>query len=279
MNGTYQLTAFVRTSVKIKNAILKVSDFGGKELTAKINVTKKWTKISIPVVEVRNNQISLSVSANGNGNEWIEVDNIEFMKPVLAGNKIAKQVPFWQNDAPIWQLAMKEPITFTGDQKFFFFARNVGYGDSITIDFRLNAAEMANTVPIARMPKTGDSGWAIQLRNDGALIFSIGSVENRHELIAPNAYKAGVPVDISCVFVNGSALIYANGKLLKNDTGIIQNTKDATAAGRLGTVDQNFEAVGDVVMQNDKNSAASSKLKNFKGTLQYVKMYNRVLRE
>jgi len=277
MNGKYLLTAYVRTSSKINNAILKVSGFGGKELAAKIDVSRKWTKISIPVIEVRNNQIFCTVSADGNANEWVEIDNIEFMKPALKGEAIVKQQPFWEKDAPMWQLAMKEPVTFTGDQKFFFFARNVGYGDSITINFRLNAAEMANTVPIARMPKKGDSGWAIQLRNDGALVFSIGSVENRYEVIAPNAYKVGVPVDISCVFVNGTAMIYADGKLLKKDTSITQNTKDDTAAGRLGTVDQNFEAVGDVVMANDRKTIQPTKLKNFKGTLQNVKMYNRIV--
>ncbi len=279
MNGTYQLTAFVRTSKKIKNAVISVSGFGGNVLSAKIEPTAKWTKITIPAIEVTNNQVSTVVLADGNANEWVEIDNIEFMKPALAGQKIAKQQPFWIKDAPLWQLAMKEPITFTGDQKFYFFDRNLGYGDSITVKFRMNAAVMANTVPIARMPKTGDAGWAIQLRKDGGLVFSIGSVANHRDVVAPNAYIAGKTVDISCVFANGTALIYANGKLLKKETGITQNTKDATAAGRLGTVDQNFETVGDVVLESDKKIVGSSKLQNFKGTLQQVKMYNRVVKD
>ncbi len=278
MNGTYQLTAYVRTSAKIKNAVIKVSDFGGKELSAIIQPASKWTKITIPAIEVTNHQVSFVVSADGNANEWVEIDNIEFMKLALKGQKMAKQLPFWEKDAPMWQLATKEPVTFTGDQKFFFFARNVGYGDSITVNFKLNAAVIANTVPIARMPKKGDSGWAIQLRQDGTLVFSIGSEANHHDVIAPNAYKAGKAMDVSCVFVNGTALIYANGKLLKKESGITQNTKDATAAGRLGTVNQKFETVGDVVLESDKKSVESSKFQNFKGTLQNVKMYNRVLR-
>ncbi len=275
MNGTYQLTAYVRTSAKIQNAAVQVSDFGGQAITAKIEPSAKWTKISIPAIRVTNNRISFVISAKGKADEWVEIDDIQFMKPALKGQKIAKQPPFWEKDAPMWKLAMKEPITFTGDQKFYFFARNVGYGDTITVKFRLNAAEMANTVPMARMPKKGDSGWAIQLRNDGALIFSIGSVANRHDVVALNAYKAGKPVDISCVFAGGTASIFANGKLLKRETGITQNTKDATAAGRLGTVDQNFDAVGDVVMENDRKAIEPTKLKNFKGTLQNVRMYNR----
>jgi hypothetical protein len=278
MNGTYQLTAYVRTSAKIKNAAIKVSGFGGKELAANIQPASKWTKITIPAIEVSNHQISFVVSADGNAGEWVEFDNIEFMKPALKGEKIAKQQPFWKKDAPMWQLATKEPVTFTGDQKFFFFSRNVGYGDSITVNFTLNAAVMANTVPIARMPKTGNSGWAIQLRNDGALVFSIGSMANHTSVVAPNAYMAGKPVSISCVFVNGTAMISANGKLLKQESGITQDTKDKTAAGRLGTVDQNFNTVGDVVLESENKTALPDKMQNFKGKLSNVKMYNRVLK-
>jgi hypothetical protein len=197
----------------------------------------------------------------------------------LKGQKVAKQQPFWEKDAPMWQLATKEPVTFTGDQKFFFFARNVGYGDSITVNFTLNAAHMANTIPIARMPNKGDSGWAIQLRQDGALVFSIGSETNHHDVIAPGVYRAGQAVDVSCVFVNGTALIYANGKLIKKESGISQNTKDATAPGRLGTVNQKFNTVGDVVLESDKKNIGPSKFTNFRGTLQNVKMYNRVLKK
>jgi len=276
-NGTYQLTAFVRTSATLKNAKLIVSGFGGKELVLAVKPSSKWTKISIPAVEVTNHQVSIYIMAEGNAEEWLEVDDIQFLKPALKGQIVAKQPPFWAKDALLWQLAIKEPITFTGDQKFYFFARNLGYGDSITMDFRLNASEMQHAVPIARMPMKGDAGWAIGLRKDGAVVFSIGSVANHRDVVAANAYVAGKPVDIRCVFVTGTAWIYANGKLLRKESGIVQTTKDATAAGRLGTVDQNFEAVGDVVMENDKKTAEPTKMQNFKGTLQFVKLYNRVI--
>lgn len=279
MNGTYQLTAYVHTSATIKNATIKVLGFGGKEIAANIQSTAKWTKITIPDIEVTNNQISVVISADGNANEWIEIDDIQFMKPALKGQKMDKQQPFWAKDAPMWQLAIKEPIVFTGDQKFYFFDRNVGYGDSISVNFTMNAALMANTIPIARMPKKGDSGWAIQLRKDGALVFSIGSLANHHDVVAPHAYVAGKPVSIRCVFTSGKAMIYANDKLLKTETGITQNTKDDTAAGRLGTVDQNFETVGDVVLESDKKGAEYSKIQNFKGILQFVKIYNEVLKK
>jgi hypothetical protein len=66
--------------------------------------------------------------------------------------------------------------------------------------------------------------------------------------------------------------------LLKSVSGIPQNTKDATAAGRLGTVDQNFDAVGDVLMANERKTAEPEKLQNFKGELSNVKIYNKLLK-
>ncbi len=111
------------------------------------------------------------------------------------------------------------------------------------------------------------------------VLFSIGSLANHHDMVAPHAYVAGKPVSIRCVFTSGKAMIYANDKLLKTETGITQNTKDDTAAGRLGTVDQNFETVGDVVLESDKKGAEYSKIQNFKGILQFVKIYNEVLKK
>ncbi len=278
MNGDYQLSAYVRTSAKLKNAVIRVSELGGDDWVVPIRSSKKWTKIMLPRINVTNHKVSLTIEVEGNADEWLEIDDIQFMKPALKGQKIAKQQPFWPKEAPIWQLAIKEPITFTGDQKFYFFDRNVGYGDAITVNFRINAAEMANTIPLARMPKKGDSGWAIQLRKDGGLVFSIGSEANHHDVIAPNAYKAGKAADIRCIFVSGTAFIYVDGKLLNTATGITQNTKDDTAAGRLGTVDQNFDAVGAVVMANE-NKTIDQQWHNFKGTLQFVKIYNKVLKK
>ena len=278
MNGTYQLTAYVRSSVSIKNASINVSDFGGNKLTLAISPISNWTKIKIPVIKVKNNQILVAVSAEGNSNDWLEIDDIQLMKSIQKDQEMAKQPPFWKANEPIWQLATKEPITFTGDQKFFFFDRNVGYGDSITVNFTLKALVMANTIPIARMPKTGDSGWAIQMLKNGSLMFSIGSMANHTSVVVPNAYSAGKPVNISCEFALGKAMVYANGKLLKTVAGIPQNTKDATAAGRLGTVNQNFDAVGDVVMVNENKTADWEKLQNFKGELSNVKMYNKLLK-
>ena len=277
MNGNYQLSAMVRTSGKLNKATIKAFGFGGIDVEKSIQSAAKWTKISIPV-EVKNNRITIAISANGEANEWLEIDDVQLMKPASEKHNDSKLLPFWTKNEPVWQLAINEPITFTGDQKFYFFDRNVGFGDSITISMSVNATEMANTVPIARMPKKGESGWAVQLKEDGGLIFCIGSIENHYNMVVPNVYKAGKPVMISCIFSLGIASVYSNGKLLKTETGISQNTKDATAAGRLGTVNENFDAVGAVVMENEKKKSEPVKTRNFRGTLQHIKIYNKVVK-
>jgi hypothetical protein len=275
MNGTYQLTAQVRSSGGQKQALLQAYGFGGKETSIPILKADQWTSVSLPV-QVVNNTVTIAVTSDGEADQWLEIDDIKFMKPLPKGQKPTKPEPHLKPDAPIWQLAIREPIEFTGDQKFYFFDRNVGFGDSITVAFNVNANEQANMVPIARIPKSGTSGWAMQLKADGGLIFRIGSVENHSDVVADGIYKPGQVSSIKCVFQNGTASIFHNGALVKTETGIRQNTKDATAAGRLGTVGPAFEAVGDVVIEVGKSERETVRMKNFRGTLQHVRIYNGV---
>jgi hypothetical protein len=275
MNGTYQLSASVRSSGGYKVAKLRAYDFGGKEVSVSIPKSDQWTTIKLPVT-VKNHKLTIELTATGEPDQWIEIDDINFMKPLLNGQKTTTPAPYLKPDAPIWQLAIREPMEFTGDPKFYFFDRNVGFGDSITVAFDINAAERANMIPIARIPKTGASGWAIQLKADGGLIFRIGSVENHRDVVAEAVYKPGQTSAVKCVFQNGTASIYREGTLVKTESGITQTTKDATAAGRLGTVGPAFEAVGDVVMEVAKSERETAKMKNFRGTIQHVKIYNSV---
>lgn len=276
MNGEYELTAMVRSTGGQKEAKLIASGFGGADMSVKIPKSDNWTLIKLSKVKVINNKITISISAEGGANQWLEIDDINLMKPLPKGQKTPQQQPFFKKNAPVWQLATKDPIVFTGNQKFYFFDRMVGFGDSITVSFDLKADTQANMTPIARIPKKGESGWAIQLQADGSLLFRIGSIENHRDIIAPNAYEVGKVASFKCVFHNGTASIFKNGQLLKTESGIKQNTKDATAAGRVGTVGQDFEAVGEVVMEVGKNDKENTKMKNFRGSIQHLKIYNEV---
>ena len=277
MNGEYQLSAMVRSSGGQTSAYIKASDFGGKDLIMKVPASDKWARVQLPPIKVTNHQITISIASEGGPDQWMEVDDVIFMKPLGKGNEIIRAKPFANLNAPIWQLAELEPIQFIGDQKFYFFDRNVGYGDTITIDMDIQAAELANMTPIARIPKTGNSGWAIQLKKDGGIIFRIGSIENHTDVEVDNIYEQDKMVHLTCVYENGKAFIYKSGQLVKQQIGIKHSTKDATAAGRVGTVGKDFEAVGDVVMQVGTTDKENTKLKNFSGSMQHLRIYNKRL--
>ena len=153
----------------------------------------------------------------------------------------------------------------------------MGYGDSISVLFDLTADIYANMTPIARIPKQGNSGWSVQTTVSGGLIFRIGSVEQHHDVFVDHVYEPGKTVSIALVFENGNALVYKNGQLLKKEFVGAFNTKDATAAGRVGTVGKEFEAVGEVVMQVGKEDKESSAMKNFRGRLQHIRIYNKIV--
>lgn len=274
MNGEYTLTAMVRSSGGQTEARLKANGFGGNEVYADITANSTWTKISIPRVKVANHRINIDITATGAAGQWLEIDDINFMKPVAEGQEPPTSAPFKTLGEPMWVLAEKEPIKFTGDEKFYFFARNVGFGDAMSVSFKLNADIMANMTPIARIPKTGTSGWAIQLNEDGSLIFRIGSVENHTDVLASKVYSAGEPVNICCVFNKGTAFVFVNGKPVTKVSGIPQFTKDGTAAGRLGAVGSAYSAVGDVVLPDSTIINTNNTMKNFKGTIQHLKVYN-----
>lgn len=277
-NGNYSLTAMVRRSSGSQSASLRVSNSGGPESTVEIAAGETWTKVSIPEISITNHTATLSIQASGEAMQWLEIDDVRFMKPALPDQKVRDPQPFVVCGDPIWSLARKEPITFKGDDKFYFFDRNVGYGDAITVTFIMNPAKLVSTSPIERIPAKGDAGWAVQLRANGDLVFRIGSGEKHTDVVAKAAYTAGIETRVTCVFDRGTASIHANGKLLQMQSGIPQTTKDDTKAGRLGAVGDTYEAVGDVtVAAEGKKPGKAAKSVKYVGTLRDVRIHNRAL--
>lgn len=277
-NGDYLLTALVRRSSGSQTASLRVTNAGAAESSVDIPAGETWTRITIPKISVTNHSATISIQTQGEAGQWLEIDDIRFMKPPLPGQKVRDPKPFVVCGDPIWSLARKEPIIFTGDDKFYFFDRNVGYGDAISVSFVMTPAKLASTAPIERIPAKGDAGWAVQLRADGDLVFRIGSGENHTDVIAKAAYAAGKETRVTCVFDRCTASIFADGKLLKKQSGIPQTTKDDTKAGRLGAVGDTYEAVGDVtVVSENPKPRKSAKFVKYVGTLRDVRIHNRAL--
>jgi len=151
-------------------------------------------------------------------------------------------------------------------------------GDSVSILVDIKADELANMTPIARMPKSGEAGgWSVQLKEDGGIVFRIGTVDHHTDMIADHIYEPGKLVQLACLFEKGTASIYKNGLLVKKFTGITENIRDTKTAGRVGTVGRDFEAVGDVVMQVGKTDQENKSFKNFRGTMQHLRIYNRII--
>jgi hypothetical protein len=275
MDGDYVLSAWVRTSPRLAQATLTAANTKSAGV-AKLALTNgaAWHYVSVPV-KVVNHEVLITLDAEGNAGEWLDIDDINLMKPLAKGTKQHKPRPFRLYQDYAWGLAEHEPIHFSGDEKFYFFDRSVGIGDTISVCFRVNADEKANMTPISRMPMKGNSGWSVQLTSTGGVVFRIGSVESHTDVLADNVYTPGKEVALSCVFEQGTAHIYADGKLRKTVSGITQDTKDATAAGRLGTVGQNFAAVGEVVMKVASKDKETTTAKNFRGSLSKVHIYNK----
>jgi hypothetical protein len=279
MNGEYTLTAMARSSGGQKEARIAVAGFGGAEMSVPVSAGKNWTRIEIPGIMITNNSAEIRIISHGQKGQWLEVDDIQFMKPLLPGQHATKPKPFALFGDAVWKQGMQQPITFTGDDKFYFFSREVGYGDSISVALRITADALSNASPVARLPQKGPSGWAVYLNNAGGVIFRVGSREQHTDVVAENAYKAGQPCYITCVFAKGAAAIYIDGKPVKRVTGIQQNTKDSTAPGRLGNTRELYQAVGDVIQKTDALAPDphSSTTANFSGTISDVQIFNRAV--
>lgn len=275
MNGDYQLSFMIRNSNKAPHSFVKISNHGGKDIVLDIPSSSTWKNITIPNIHVSNHQVDVAISSEGKSDEWIDIDDVLFLKPHPA-KQIIRAKPFSRPKEAFWSLAEQKPIEFTGDQKFYFFDRNVGFGDSISIEMDITAAQKTNMTPIARIPKKGNDGWSISLMNDGGLMFRIGSIESHTDILASNIYEADKSVHIACTFENGVASIYKNGTLVKQQKNILHHTKDASAAGKLGTVGKDFEAVGEVVMQLSHDDKENNLSKNFRGTIAHLRIYNRI---
>ena len=280
-NGSYELTAMIRSSGGLSAARIIISDCGSSEQSVEIPKSADWQMIRIPQIAVSNLSATISITAKGIAGEWVDVDDVRFQKPPRAGEAPVPTPGFKPVGDPIWTLARREPIRFVGDGKFYFFDRVVGFGDAISVEFTVNANRLANTTPIARMPPKGKSGWAVQLADQGQVIFSLGSIEHHQNIVADAHYQPGKDCHIACLFDRGVAKIFMNGILLKTVKDIPFDTQDRSAPGRVGANDNRYDAVGEVIMpaHETKRIALTKKaqLEYFAGTMANIQIYNRAL--
>ena len=280
MNGNYELTAMVRSSGGLETARIRVTNTGGPDLVVNVPASETWKSIAIPRISVSNNSVTILLESKGGAGQWVEFDDVRFQKPALPG-QAPTCPPFQLILDPIWSLAPAEPISFTGDGKFYFFDRNVGIGEAITVSFVMNPERRVNTLPIARVPRTGPAGWAVQLTEKGQVVFRIGSSASQQSVVAEADYPTNKETRVTCVFDRGTAKLFVDGVLKKRESGIRFTTQDATAAGRLGSVNSEYEAVDDVIAASgaaqDGITGKIPRCRNYVGTLRDIRIHNRAL--
>lgn len=276
-NGDYELRARVRRGGRHTVARITISGFGGTALSVELPVSETWTEVRLPRVPVSTHGVTVAIVSQAGAGDWLEVDEVQFMKPPLPGRapRPSRSFAFREGD-PIWQIAPREPIAFAGDEKFYFFGRNCGLGDAMTVSFVMQPQKLADTLPIARLPKTGDAGWAVGLTAKGEVFFRLGSHASHRDLVAPAACRAGVATRVTCVFDRGTAFVYLDGVLQRRAEGVPFGPRDTTAPGRLGANSGLYDAVGDVNL----TAAAPpprQRFQNFTGTLGDIRIFNRAL--
>ena len=84
----------------------------------------------------------------------------------------------------------------------------------------------------------------------------------------PRQAAAGV-----CTFDRGDTKIYLNGKLAVSRSNIAYTTDDATAPGRLGLVNDIYDAVNDVIVATEP-STMPRRYRNCVGTLGEIRILN-----
>lgn len=77
-NGTYKLTAWIKSSAHTVASRMGVLGFGGTDLSLNIPITNTWQQITIDNITVSNNQAVVAFTSTANGGEWIVVDDVKF---------------------------------------------------------------------------------------------------------------------------------------------------------------------------------------------------------
>lgn len=277
-NGDYELRARVRVEGKPRLARIVVSGLGGGDRTLDLPAAGSWNSIRLAGIAVTHHRATITLESAGAAGDAVEFDEVQFLKPPLPGQEVRPSRSFaFQPGAPIWEIAQQRPIAFQGDEKFYFFGRNVGLGESMTVSLVLTPERLATTFPVARLPKTGQHGWGVGLTAEGGLFFRLGSQADHRDLLVPQAYRPGQPLRIACVYDRGTATIYVDGTLRQRVEGLTHAPRDTTAPGRLGANSGRYEAAGDVTLLARDPHPPATAFQNYRGTVRHLRVYNRAL--
>ncbi|BCA58282.1 glycoside hydrolase family 16 protein [Sphingomonas sp. HMP6] len=79
-NGTYRLTARVKSSGGQSTAVMRALNYGGTERRFDIPATSAWTLVTLDNIAVTNHQATVAFSSTGTANQWLRVDDVQFVQ-------------------------------------------------------------------------------------------------------------------------------------------------------------------------------------------------------
>lgn len=275
-NGEYELRARLRRGGSGAARVV-VSGHGGPDLTLDLPVSGAWVPVRMEHIMVATHGVTISVVSSGGAADWLEIDELQFMKPPLPGQepRPTRSLAYRSGD-PLWSLGQSRPIAFSGDEKFYFFGRNCGVGEAMTVAVNIEPTKLADALPIARLPKSGAAGWALGVTSRGAVFLRIGSRERHADVVAADALRPGKTSRVSATFLRGEVCLYVDGALKARARTDFTSVDDKGTPGRLGANSGRYEAVGDVTLGTSSGAPVQT-WGSFAGRLGDVRIYNRSL--
>lgn len=261
LDGTYTASAMVRSSGGQKVATFRIYNSGTDEKSIAITATSEWKRVEIPIVEVKGHSVTIGFTSEADPGQWLEFDDVVFMKPPTDGQKRVDPEKFDIPSDPPFAIFGQKMQSFA-DGRNYLFPRSVGNAKSVSVVFTMKPAKLGEQSPIERFPLKGEAGWSVQLNAKGDLAFVIGSVESNTQLIAPSVAAVGKVTRVACIFDEGQASIYIDGKMVVSKDQIKQTTNDKTAPGCMG-------------IYWTRNGQKQS----YDGELMDVRVYNRAIAE
>jgi beta-glucanase (GH16 family) len=259
LDGPYIASAMVRSSGGQRVARLRLSSPGASDLSADIPATEQWTRVEIGPFDVKGNTATLAITSDADPGQWIEVDDVVFMKPPLPGQKPVEPRPFRIPEDPPYQILTGELRSFA-DGRGYLFDRTLGIGSAFSVCFTMKPSKVALQTPIERFPADNATGWSVQLTPEGDVTLLIGNAKKSAAVVAPKAYRPGEISRVVCTFDRGAATLYIDGKPLASRADLPKVIDDKTAPGTIG-------------IYWTRNDRASS----YDGQLGDVRVYNRAL--
>ncbi|OCT13093.1 hypothetical protein A8709_20295 [Paenibacillus pectinilyticus] len=77
-NGTYQLSAWVKSSGGQSQSMMRVLNYGGPEMNLTIPATSTWTQVTLNDIPVTNGQATIAFTSNATSTQWMLVDDVNF---------------------------------------------------------------------------------------------------------------------------------------------------------------------------------------------------------